>query len=75
MKKLNVIKRLLIFLIISLIIHPASTIYGTYLLSKSFNGGKRTTLRLSVGLESVDAYNDIKSFEVICLYFLIFFQK
>ncbi|MEN6588171.1 MAG: PLP-dependent transferase, partial [Proteiniphilum sp.] len=39
----------------SLIIHPASTIYGTFTPEqRSTMGIKETTLRLSVGLESVD---------------------
>lgn len=39
----------------SLIIHPASTIYGTFTPEqRSAMGIKETTLRLSVGLESVD---------------------
>ena len=63
MRKLYLIKRATnLFDNISLIIHPASTIYGTYSLEqKALMGVKETTLRLSVGLESVDAlYNDIK---------------
>lgn len=46
----------------SLIIHPASTIYGTFTLEqRSEMGIKETTLRLSVGLESVDSlFYDIK---------------
>lgn len=39
----------------SLIIHPASTIYGTYTPDQRVSMGiKETTLRLSVGLESVE---------------------
>lgn len=63
MRKLNLIKRATnLFDNISLIIHPASTIYGTYTLEqKALMGVKETTLRLSVGLESVDSlYSDIK---------------
>lgn len=45
----------------SLIIHPASTIYGTFTHEQRMEMGiKETTLRLSVGLESVDVlYSDI----------------
>lgn len=40
----------------SLIIHPASTIYGTFSPDQRASMGiKETTLRLSVGLESVDS--------------------
>lgn len=46
----------------TLIIHPASTIYGTFTSEqRSDMGIKETTLRLSVGLESVDSiFSDIK---------------
>ena len=46
----------------SLIIHPASTIYGTFTSEqRSDMGIKETTLRLSVGLESVDSlFNEIR---------------
>jgi O-acetylhomoserine (thiol)-lyase len=63
MGRLNLIKRATnLFDNVSLIIHPASTIYGTYTSEqKAIMGIKETTLRLSVGLESVDAlFNDIK---------------
>ena len=63
MRKLNLIKRATnLFDNVSLIIHPASTIYGTYTPEqRDVMGVKETTLRLSVGLESVDSlYSDIK---------------
>ena len=63
LNRLELIKRATnLFDNVSLIIHPASTIYGTYTPEqREMLGVKETTLRLSVGLESVDAlYNDIK---------------
>ena len=47
---------------VSLIIHPASTIYGSFTPEQRLElGVKETTLRLSVGLESVEnLLNDIK---------------
>ena len=63
MRKLSLIKRATnLFDNVSLIIHPYSTIYGTYTVEqKEIMEVKETTLRLSVGLESVDAlFNDIK---------------
>ncbi len=47
---------------VSLIIHPASTIYGSFTPEQRLElGVKETTLRLSVGLESVGTlFNDIK---------------
>ncbi len=62
MRGLKLIKRATnLFDNVSLIIHPASTIYGTYTPEqRDVMGVKETTLRLSVGLESVDVlYNEI----------------
>jgi O-acetylhomoserine (thiol)-lyase len=63
MNGLKLIKRATnLFNNVSLIIHPASTIYGTFTPEQKLQiDVKETTLRLSVGLESVDTlFDDIK---------------
>ncbi|HLW09818.1 MAG TPA: PLP-dependent transferase [Fermentimonas sp.] len=63
LNRLNLIRRATnLFDNVSLIIHPASTIYGSFSPEQRVVlGVKETTLRLSVGLESVDAlFNDIR---------------